>query len=136
MVDSHNPHTEEDGDKLHWKGLFDSSETKDFQETDATTNSQVTVTSLPIGLKLHPADLQSHHPSQLTRLFSAHPLQYPPLFPFQTLAEGLGDTRDSSFAPTKKEEYRALTKQTKDGVGTPVKETIHDFRLKWCGWGH
>lgn len=53
----------------------DSNETKDFQEVDVT-NSQVTLTSLPTGLKLHPADLQSHCPRLLTRVFSAHPLQY------------------------------------------------------------
>lgn len=59
-----------------------------------------------------------------------------PLFSFQTLAEGRGDTEGSSFAPTKKEEDKTLTKQTKGCVGTPVKETIHNFRLEWCGWRH
>lgn len=48
----------------HCKGLFNSSGTKDFQEADVT-NSQVTVTRLPIGLNLHPADLQCPAPAGL-----------------------------------------------------------------------
>ena len=109
MVYSCNPHTEENEAELHGKGLFGSRETKDLHKADAVTNSLIAVTSLPIGLKCHPADLQSHCPSQLTGLFSAHPLQYH-LLPFQTFTEGRGDPRGSSFAPTKEEEDKTLTK--------------------------
>lgn len=71
----------------------DSSDNKDFQEA-GMTNSQVTS-----GRRPHPADLQSHCPSKLTRLSTARPLRYHLCSLFRHSLKGLVSLETPRAAP-------------------------------------